>query len=164
MKKLKFLLTALWIACFPIYFSSCEPSNPDDFEIPEKPEEPNTPDTPENPETPDTPENPETTIIGSWKLTKAIRQNSEGATEEWTMAIGQIWTFDENNTVSIENQVYEYTLSYGLLTTLYAETYSANHFSINDLSAENMTLSASHEEKDKVGRRIVTYTLIFARM
>lgn len=117
-----------------------------------------------NPDTPNPDEGKEVSIIGTWEIEQATRHNSEGATEEWTMAIGQIWTFDENNTVSIENQVYEYTLSYGLLTTLYAETYSANHFSINDLSAENMTLSASHEEKDKVGRRIVTYTLIFARM
>ena len=117
-----------------------------------------------NPDTPNPDEGKEVSIIGTWKIEQATRHNSEGATEEWTMAIGKIWTFDEDNTVSIENQVYEYTLANGLLTTLYAETYSANHFSINDLSAENMTLSASHEEKDKVGRRTVTYTFVFSRL
>lgn len=117
-----------------------------------------------NPETPNPDEWKEISIVGTWKIEQATRHNSEGATEEWSMAIGQIWTFDENNTISIDNQKYEYTLTNGLLTTLYAGTYSANHFSINDLSVDKMTLSASHEEKDKVGRRTVTYTFVFARL
>ena len=117
-----------------------------------------------NPDTPNPDEGKEVSIIGTWKIEQATRHNSEGATEEWTMAIGQIWTFEESNTISIDNQVYEYTLTDGVLTTSYAEIYEANCFIINDLSKDRMVLSASHEEKDKVGRRIVTYTLIFARM
>lgn len=117
-----------------------------------------------NPDTPNPDDGKEVSIIGTWEIKQATRHNSEGATEEWTMAIGQTWTFDESSTISIDGQVYEYTLTNGLLTTLYAGTYSANHFIINDLSVDKMTLSASHEEKDKVGRRTVTYTLIFARM
>ena len=117
-----------------------------------------------NPDTPNPDEGKEVSIIGTWEIEQATRHNSEGATEEWTMAIGQTWTFDESNTISIDNQVYEYTLTDGVLTTSYAEIYEANCFIINDLSKDRMVLSASHEEKDKVGRRIVTYTLIFARM
>ena len=134
MKTIHFLL--LGILC--TIATSCNNNNPDEGE--------------------------EVTLIGTWKIEQATRHNSEGATEEWTMAIGQIWTFEESNTISIDNQVYEYTLTDGVLTTSYAEIYEANCFIINDLSKDRMILSASHEEKDKVGRRIVTYTLIFARM
>ena len=118
----------------------------------------------DHPDTPNPDEGKEASIIGTWEIEQATRHNSEGATEEWTMAIGQKWTFEESNTISIDNQVYEYTLSDGVLTTSYAETYESNCFIINDLSKDSMTLSASHEEKDKVGRRTVIYTLIFARM
>ena len=117
-----------------------------------------------NPETPNPDEGKEVSIIGTWEIEQATRHNSEGATQEWTMAIGQIWTFEESNTISIDNQVYEYTLTDGVLTTSYAEIYEANCFIINNLSKDRMVLSASHEEKDKVGRRTVTYSLIFARM
>jgi hypothetical protein len=164
MKKLKFLLTALWIACFPVYFSSCEPSNPDDFETPEKPEEPNTPDTPENPETPDTPENPETTIIGSWKLTKAIRQNSEGAIENLVSLEGQLWTFDALEKLIVDNQEFAYSISGTQLNTQYAATYATTFFSIQEITAKSLTLYASHEERDKVGKRLIFYTFVFERV
>ena len=117
-----------------------------------------------NPDTPNPDEEKEVSIVGTWKIEQATRHNSEGATEEWTMAIGQTWTIGESNTISIDGQVYEYSLADGVLTTSYAVNYEANCFIINDLSKDSMTLSASHEEKDKVGRRTVTYTLIFARM
>lgn len=117
-----------------------------------------------NPDTSNPDDGKEMSIIGTWEIEQATRHNSEGATEEWTMAIGQTWTFDESNTISIDGQVYEYSLADGVLTTTCAENYEANCFIINDLSKDSMTLSASHEEKDKVGRRTVTYTLIFARM
>lgn len=117
-----------------------------------------------NPDTPNPDDGKEVSIIGTWEIEQATRHNSEGATEEWTMAIGQTWTFDESNAISIDGQVYEYSLADGVLTTSCAANYEANCFIINDLSKDSMTLSASHEEKDKVGRRTVTYTLIFARM
>lgn len=117
-----------------------------------------------NPDTPNPDNGKEVSIIGTWEIEQATRHNSEGATEEWTMAIGQTWTIGESNTISIDGQVYEYSLADGVLTTTFAEIYEANCFIINDLSKDSMTLSASHEEKDKVGRRTVTYTLIFARM
>ena len=117
-----------------------------------------------NPDTPNPDDGKEVSIIGTWEIEQATRHNSEGATEEWTMVIGQTWTFDESNTISIDGQVYEYSLTDGVLTTTCAENYEANCFIINDLSKDSMTLSANHEEKDKVGRRTVTYTLIFARM
>ena len=117
-----------------------------------------------NPDTPNPDEGKEVRIIGTWKIEQDTRHNSEGAEEEWTMAIGKTWTIGESNTIIIDGQVYEYSLADGVLTTLYAANYEANCFIINDLSKDSMTLSASHEEKDKVGRRTVTYTLIFARM
>ena len=176
MRTFKFLLAAFWLALFPVCFSSCEqPSSPEDSENTEKPNNPDTPDNPDDPDTPDNPDNPddpttpdtpedsETAIIGSWKLTKVIRQNSEGASEDLVSLAGQLWTFDQTD-LTVDYQEFEYSISGTQLTTSYASTYETTFFTIQKLSPKSLTLYASHEERDKVGKRLIYYTFIFERV
>ena len=185
MRTFKFLLAAFWLALFPVCFSSCEqpsspedsentekpnnpdtPDNPDDPDTPDNPDDPDTPDNPDNPDdptTPDTPEDSETAIIGSWKLTKVIRQNSEGASEDLVSLAGQLWTFDQTD-LTVDYQEFEYSISGTQLTTSYASTYETTFFTIQKLSPKSLTLYASHEERDKVGKRLIYYTFIFERV
>ena len=171
MRTFKFLLAAFWLALFPVCFSSCEqPSSPEDSENTEKPNNPDTPDNPDNPDdpddpnTPDTPEDSETAIIGSWKLTKAIRQNSEGAIENLVSLEGQLWTFDALEKLIVDNQEFAYSISDTQLNTQYAATYATTFFSIQEITAKSLTLYASHEERDKVGKRLIFYTFVFERV
>ena len=161
MRTFKFLLTAFWIALFPVGFLSCEPSVP---ENPENTEKPDTPNNPNNPNNPDTPEDSDATIVGSWKITKAIRQNSEGASQDLTSLEGQLWTFGQSNVLTVDNQEFDYSISETRLNTSYAEIYATTFFTIQELSKESLTLYSSYEERDKVGKRLIFYTFVFERV
>ena len=112
----------------------------------------------------------ETTIIGYWKITQATRQNSEGAREDILSTTTQIWGFDREGKLHIEDVQYDYTLSDRWIYTSYAQYYSNSndsdqwYFFLGNLTSQKMTLSISYEEKDKVGRRTITYTFTFERL
>ena len=112
----------------------------------------------------------ETTIIGYWKITQATRQNSEGAREDILSTTTQIWGFDREGKLHIEDVQYDYTLSDRWIYTSYAQYYSNSndsdqwYFFLGNLTSQKMTLSTSYEEKDKVGRRTITYTFTFERL
>jgi hypothetical protein len=112
----------------------------------------------------------ETAIIGYWKITQATRQNSEGAREDILSTTTQIWGFDRGGKLHIEDVQYDYTLSDRWIYTSYAQYYSNSndsdqwYFFLGNLTSKKMTLSTSYEEKDKVGRRTITYTFTFERL
>jgi hypothetical protein len=112
----------------------------------------------------------ETAIIGYWKITQATRQNSEGAREDILSTTTQIWGFDRESKLHIEDVQYDYTLSDRWIYTSYAQYYSNSndsdqwYFFLGNLTSQKMTLSTSYEEKDKVGRRTITYTFTFKRL
>lgn len=123
-----------------------------------------------NSDDPSIPEDIETAIIGYWKITQATRQNSEGAREDILSTTTQIWGFDREGKLHIEDVQYDYTLSDRWIYTSYAQYYSNSndsdqwYFFLQNLNSQKMTLITSYEEKDKVGRRTITYTFTFERL
>ena len=110
------------------------------------------------------PENIEVSIIGRWKITQVIRQNSEGLSEDWTTSYEQVWVFNDSNTLTIDNREFEYLISDTQLFTPYSEQYNSHFFRIQDIQLESLILTASHKEEDKVGERTIYYKLIFIRL
>jgi hypothetical protein len=135
MKKIQFLITILVLAAIPAIFTSCKP----------------------------TPEPKEATIIGSWIIKTATRQNNEGSSQGWPGVEGQVWTFDESSKVRIDNQEYDYTLSEKKLYTSYAAKYDTTYFSVKELTVEDMILFVVEEpEQYKVGSGLkIIYTFYF---
>ena len=137
MKKIQFLITILVLAALPAIFTSCKP----------------------------TPEPEEATIIGSWIIKNATRQNNEGASEGWPAVEGQVWTFDESSKVTIDNQEYDYTLSEKMLSTSYAAQYNASFFTVKELTVEHLTLSVEEPKPDKVNKDLkYIYTFDFDKV
>ena len=138
MKAIKFLLMAL----LPMLTISCEPQ-------PGPSEDPSDTDT--------------ISIVGSWQLNDVTRVNSEGASWDMNEKEGQTWIFDQSGKLTIGSNSSDYALSGLVLTTKVANDYQADFFIVQTLAMEDLVLSASYEEEDKVGRRTVTYTLKFKR-
>lgn len=137
MKKIQFLITILVLAALPAIFTSCKP-------------------TPE----------PEATIIGSWTIKTATRQNNEGTSEGWPGVEGQVWTFNESGKLSIDNQEYDYTLSEKMLSTSYAaQQYDASYFTVKELTVEHLTLSVEEPKPNKVDKDLkYIYTFDFDKV
>lgn len=134
MKGIKFFVMTILAAAMPMLISSCKPNN-----------------------------QPDDTIVGSWKLVDAQKSNSEGALWVLEDREGQEWVFDATK-LTVGKDACDYTLAGTTLTTSYASYYEANAFTVQTLTAEDLTLLAVHDESDKVGKRTITYTLKFKRM
>jgi hypothetical protein len=138
MKKIQFLITILVLAALPAIFTSCKP----------------------------TPEPEEATIIGSWIIKTATRQDNKGTSGGWPCVEGQVWTFDESSKVTIDNQEYDYTLSEEKLYTSYAAAkYDTTYFSVKELTVEHLTLSVVEPKSEKVDKDLeITYTFDFDKV
>jgi hypothetical protein len=137
MKKIQFLITILVLAALPAIFTSCKP----------------------------TPEPEEATIIVSWTIKTATRQDNKGTSESWPGVEGQVWTFNESGKLSIDNQEYDYTLSETMLSTSYAEKYKATYFSVKELTVEHLILSVVEPKSEKVDKDLeITYTFFFDKV
>ena len=137
MKKIQFLITILVLAALPAIFTSCKP----------------------------TPEPEEATIIGSWTIKTATRQDNEGTSEGWPGVEGQVWTFNESGKLSIDKQEYDYTLSEKMLSTSYAAQYDASYFTVKELTVEHLTLSVEKDASDKVHKDLkYIYTFYFDKV
>ena len=137
MKKIQFLITILVLAALPAIFTSCKP----------------------------TPEPEEATIIGSWIIKTATRQDNEGTSEGWPGVEGQVWTFNESGKLSIDNQEYDYTLSEKMLSTSYAAQYDTTHFTVKELTVEHLTLLVEKDASDKVNKNLkYIFTFFFDKV
>ena len=144
MKGIKFFVMTILAAAMPMLISSCKPNNqPDD--------------------TTGGGGTGAATIVGSWELVDAQKSNSEGALWVLEDREGQEWVFDATK-LTVGKDACDYTLAGTTLTTSYASYYEANAFTVQTLTAEDLTLLAVHDESDKVGKRTITYTLKFKRM
>ena len=144
MKEIKFLVATLFVALLPIMFSSCG--------------EKNTPD--------------EITIVGKWEVTEAIRSyyfvnDQANVIESESYEVGQVWEFTKDSQLTVAGATYTYNLSNNVLATDYATNYysgTVTGFDVPVHTADQLVLSVTYTEKDKVGERKVTNKLTFKRV
>lgn len=140
MKEFKFLVGTLLIAILPVLFTSCEPKpGPGD----------------------------NSSIVGQW-LVDEIKETYDNGNGMDIDTKNQKWNFSKDGklTVEINGGSNEYTYEYkdGKLYTNYAETYyHSDHFVVNTLKNDQMILTTSYEEQDKVGKRVITTQITLSR-
>lgn len=115
------------------------------------------------------PNNAPDSIVGKWELIEATRtiQEIPEAGSDLNDLVGQVWDFDANGKLVVGKDACDYTLSGTILSTTYAkeEPYLADFFVVQTRSAENLVLTATYEQKDKVGgKRTYVVTLMFVRI
>lgn len=116
----------------------------------------------------------EMTIIGKWEVIDASRtyyfvNDTEDIFVSESYEVGMVWEFTKDGQLLVSDvaDTYSYTVSDNIITTEYATKYyseTAQFFRIENHTADELVLSVRYAEKDKVGERVVTHRLTFARV
>ena len=116
----------------------------------------------------------EMTIIGKWEVIDASRtyyfvNDTEDIFVSESYEVGMVWEFTKDGQLLVSDvaDTYSYTVSDNIITTEYATKYyseTAQFFRIENHTADELVLSVRYAEKDKVGERDVTHTLIFKQV
>ena len=114
------------------------------------------------------------TIIGKWEVIDASRtyyfvNDTEDIFVSESYEVGMVWEFTKDGQLLVSDvaDTYSYTVSDNIITTEYATKYyseTAQFFRIENHTADELVLSVRYAEKDKVGERDVTHTLIFKQV
>ena len=113
-------------------------------------------------------------IIGKWEVIDASRtyyfvNDTEDIFVSESYEVGMVWEFTKDGQLLVSDvaDTYSYTVSDNIITTEYATKYyseTAQFFRIENHTADELVLSVRYAEKDKVGERDVTHTLIFKQV
>ncbi len=113
-------------------------------------------------------------IVGKWEVIDASRTyyfvyDTEDVFVSESYEVGMVWEFTQDGQLQVSDvaDTYTYTLSDNILTTEYAFKYyseTAQFFRIENHTDDELVLSVHYTETDKVGERVVTHRLTFARV